>query len=316
MRVHVATAGETAASAAARDTFIRLAQADTVGAHELDDDPASSDVLLFVDLHCHDDDVFQRRLRQHPLVRSHKRKAYVYDQRDRPVWSLPGIYVCGSPRWARRYKLLVGGPYASLTFNDRPVEREPDLLFSFIGSRTHPVRERILQLRHARALIEDTGAVHFRQLVAEDRPDQARYGETLARSKFVLCPRGYGPATMRLYEVLQTGRVPVIISDEWLPPAGVDWSSATVRVAERDVERIPSILEALEDDWPVRSSAAQELARAFSHARLWHHHASSLETLAARRGRLVRPWWAQRRLLRYWAEEAGRVVGYERTGYA
>ena len=61
----------------------------------------------------------------------------------------------------------------------------------------------------------------------------------------MLCPSGVSPSTVRLFEVMKTGRVPVIISDEWVPPEGPDWASFSVRVPESELETIPALLERL-----------------------------------------------------------------------
>jgi len=45
---------------------------------------------------------------------------------------------------------------------------------------------------------------------------------------------------------MKAGRVPVILSDDWVAPEGPAWPSFSVRVAERDVKSLPEILEAHE----------------------------------------------------------------------
>ena len=47
-----------------------------------------------------------------------------------------------------------------------------------------------------------------------------RFRSVMGRSRFVLCPRGKGTSSIRLYEALAYGCVPVIISDDWVAPAG------------------------------------------------------------------------------------------------
>jgi len=41
------------------------------------------------------------------------------------------------------------------------------------------------------------------------------------------------------------GRVPVVISDGWVPPYGPQWEQFVVRVREDQIDAIPSILEEL-----------------------------------------------------------------------
>lgn len=78
-----------------------------------------------------------------------------------------------------------------------------EFMFSFIGRPTHPVRQ---------TLVRDFGNksgcyVTHRHHSLED------YCRILARSTFVLCPRGYGPSSFRICEALQYGAIPVYISD-------------------------------------------------------------------------------------------------------
>jgi len=139
----VVATGTGDASNAARQVFIDLASADAVGTHRLESDPARADALLFVDAHCNTADVLQRQLRSHPLVRAHRGKTYVYDQRDRPLWSFPGLYMNATRREGERRRLMIGGPYATTAADDELPDRSPDLLFSFRGSRTHPLRDEV-----------------------------------------------------------------------------------------------------------------------------------------------------------------------------
>ncbi len=44
------------------------------------------------------------------------------------------------------------------------------------------------------------------------------YNTVLSDSVFSLCPEGAGPNTLRVWESLAVGAIPVIISDEWIPP--------------------------------------------------------------------------------------------------
>jgi hypothetical protein len=46
----------------------------------------------------------------------------------------------------------------------------------------------------------------------------AHYNEVLSDSVFSLCPEGAGPNTLRLWESLAIGAIPVVIADDWLPP--------------------------------------------------------------------------------------------------
>jgi hypothetical protein len=118
-------------------------------------------------------------------------------------------------------------------------------LFSFQGAvRTHPIRRAILNLKCGEAFLDDTSAINAWEVDDHTRDQyQKRYAALIKASKFVLCPRGIGPASYRLQEVMKAGRVPVIVSDAWVPPAGPCWSEFSIRIAECDVHFIPEILK-------------------------------------------------------------------------
>ena len=48
--------------------------------------------------------------------------------------------------------------------------------------------------------------------------DTTRYNEILSDSVFSLCPEGAGPNTLRVWESIAVGAIPVILSDDWIPP--------------------------------------------------------------------------------------------------
>jgi hypothetical protein len=73
----------------------------------------------------------------------------------------------------------------------------------------------------------------------------------------VLCPRGIGTSSFRLFETLQSGRVPVILSDSWVPCAGMDWDAFSLRVRERDIGRLPEICLASESRWESMARAGR-----------------------------------------------------------
>jgi hypothetical protein len=116
--------------------------------------------------------------------------------------------------------------------------KRPTRLFSFVGNvRSAPaVRGRILALQHPDAVLLDSSSGM--------RDNQSDYVETLRDSSFVLCPKGLGPTTWRIYETMMSARVPVIISDAWVPARDIDWPSFSLRVSESDLESIPGLCTA------------------------------------------------------------------------
>ena len=169
---------------------------------------------------------------------------------------------------------------------------KPDCLFSFMGMRSHPVRGPILALRHHRSIVEDTSGFNFcdrSDPVAYDR-QKARYLSTMTRSKFVLCPRGAGTASIRLFETLAAGRVPVIVSDAWVPPEGPPWDKFCLRISEREAKSIPARLEAAEVHYPEMAALSHQVHELwFSKPVIFHRMISKCAVLLPAAGRVKRP---------------------------
>ena len=212
--------------------FREVAARDKFGVHKLADSSEFADLILFVDNHMNPD-WRVRSMVEHPLLGRFPEKCMVYDERDHPWNALPGVYASmpakyfdiGSQR-AWTYYALSGNTVV-------PPGAAADLLYSFMGTpgpRTsggHTTRREIVSLRDDSASIEDTSGFVF----YDDGGDpaahaarQRRFAETIGRSKFVLCPQGAGTSSIRLYEVMRAGRVPVIIADQWVAPTGPDWN--------------------------------------------------------------------------------------------
>lgn len=266
MKVFIATIGNESWNRDAADYFRSLATKDRLQNHQLIDDPEKADVILFVDLSQYPLDWNLKGLQKHSLAKKYPRKVMVYDERDMPHCIFPGVFVSmPAPRFdAKRQRAF---SYCQLANNlMRPSETKADLLFSFLGGRTHPVRAELLKLEHPRALVEDTTSINFFDYSENSNTEEHRrmiqerkevFQEVVARSKFVLCPRGWGTSSFRLYETLAAGRVPVIVSDDWVPSPADDWSTCSIRVAQKDVASIPGVLEEREADWPDMARAAR-----------------------------------------------------------
>lgn len=251
--------------------FRDLAAIDRFQQHQLTDDPEKADLILFVDArHEHGDWRF-RRIVESDLAKRLPEKCFVYNETDQPWCFMPGLYVSMPAQWFDR-RTMAAWSYIGLMNQYLQAEsqqvsdcwpwgiQEPDLLFSFSGRRCAEVRDRVLKLKHPAAVIEDTSDFNFfgnaNHTEMEMDARRREYAKLICRSRFILCPRGSGPASFRLFEALAAHRVPVIISDEWVAPEGPDWSACSIRVAESDVARIPSILCEMSDNWKTMADAA------------------------------------------------------------
>jgi hypothetical protein len=77
------------------------------------------------------------------------------------------------------------------------------------------------------------------------RAEQRSFVELALQSEFCLCPHGYCSYTPRIAEVMALGRVPVVIADDWIPFSFDDAPEYYVRVAEKELDHLPDILQAL-----------------------------------------------------------------------
>lgn len=76
-----------------------------------------------------------------------------------------------------------------------------DILCSFVGRVTDPMRKKIIEWGEERK-----GSVY----ITSKPHGLQHYCEIMYRSKFVLCPRGYGASSFRICEAIQYGAEPVV----------------------------------------------------------------------------------------------------------
>lgn len=87
--------------------------------------------------------------------------------------------------------------------------RDRDILCSFVGviKGRHFIREKI------KSLYEGTKDFFISESLGYDK-----FKDVLERSKFSLCPRGYGATSFRICEALQHGSIPIYVYDkDWTP---------------------------------------------------------------------------------------------------
>jgi hypothetical protein len=79
------------------------------------------------------------------------------------------------------------------------------------------------------------------------------YNRLLSDSRFALCPAGAGPNSLRLWEALASGAVPVLLGPQPALPAGgslppIDWDEIVLRVPDEALDDLPRQLRALPID--------------------------------------------------------------------
>jgi len=127
-------------------------------------------------------------------------------------------------------------PHYSLNIKDiKPISVDTPNLFCFIGAEyTHPIRKLIVNMY-------DTCHDTYKWM---SESYKSKFFDMMENSKFSLCPRGTGLGTIRLFETMGMKRVPVILSNGFVPPLDwkVDWNEFSVRIHEKNYDKIPEIL--------------------------------------------------------------------------
>ena len=142
--------------------------------------------------------------------------------------------------------------------------------FSFIGAYQYDylttVRERIFhkyeKTNRKDIVVKRSGDWHFNELVyhySQNKNGNENkttrhvtntdiYNKVLLDSRFSLCPSGTGPNSIRFWESLAVGTIPVLLSDYLELPFHEDWNEAIVFASENDIESIEKKLNAISLD--------------------------------------------------------------------
>lgn len=125
--------------------------------------------------------------------------------------------------------------------------KEPDLFASFVGSLTHPVRQRMATAVESRPYIVCRMQKAWNVKVPTEQADE--FLDLTLRSKFCLAPRGYGRSSFRFFEAILMDTIPVYFWDdvEWLPyKEHLDYSSFSVSIS--DISKTYDILSGISED--------------------------------------------------------------------
>jgi hypothetical protein len=273
------------------------AASDPFKVHQICSDPNSADIILFAEHHPPQDPYFFQVL-QSDIYKKFKHKCYIYHDNPNVLPLLPGVF----PSIEKKYYnpcIMQPGPYiARLCTNDEVTyyEKKPlyMYLFSFVGAvRTHPVRENILRLKHDSCFLKDTSDKNSWELdPSQKKLFEEEYAKISLQSQFVLCPRGVGPNSYRLYEIMEMGIAPVIISDDWVPLPGPDWESFSIQVPESSINIIPSLLEERKEEAELMGLRARKAWEEwFSKEVSFHHIAEACVRLHNNRNKFNSLLW-------------------------
>jgi len=185
------------------------------------------------------------------------------------------------PHTTKEQKVLPSYPHISLhPFPLYPVQAvdfeetnaEKKYLYSFVGTR--PSKSYLTDSRNniinylsgdKRGLIKAREQWHYNKIVYDyqvlkrvketngllDKSASEEFKEVMNQSVFALCPSGSGPNSIRLWEAIGFGVIPVVLSDAYLPPGELTlWDEATVTCPEtlEDIMALPERLAQIQKD--------------------------------------------------------------------
>lgn len=226
---------------------------------------------------------FRHALEQEKIVlRVHTVCQHIDWRRMLPLWlrlGITDIWLSHCPR-KREAEPLRLHPWALYAVNAEdpsrtvglqsttPASARP-LLASFIGAHMpHYLSKIRLQLgdlaNEPAFLIKISDEWHFEKCVYQEQiggvpsstlsvSESVRlYNEALSQSIFSLCPAGAGPNTVRLWESLAVGTIPVLLGDAPLLPElnfpnDLDWNSIVVQTYNDDLARLPNFLRSFSE---------------------------------------------------------------------
>jgi len=276
------------------DAILELHRQAAPPLHELVDDPDTAEMILFVGRWS----FYGKGVVDSSLPRKYPEKTFVYNDDDVLTPLLPGVYASATrPRIFKLNRLesqkFIDWPNP----NVQPMQAEKKYLFSFAGRSSSLLRKRLFRINFSRkdVHVRDTSHYDHWEIQPDREENQKQYASTIASSCFALCPKGASAGSYRLFEVMQMGVAPVVISDRYILPEGPDWNSFLLSVSEWKVAGLAKILDKHAHESEERGRRAQEAyEKWFSSSMVFNHIVALCERIKARRRvseRCVQPFW-------------------------
>jgi len=119
---------------------------------------------------------------------------------------------------------------------------------SFQGSlNTHPIRPKsvnaLYKMKNYSTFIDCN--FEFLEFLENREYLRSTYKKSIEKCKFVLCPRGRGSNSIRFYEALNFGKIPILISDDTKLPleSKINYSEFCIRIPEKYFSKIENYID-------------------------------------------------------------------------
>lgn len=139
-------------------------------------------------------------------------------------------------------------------------------LYSFQGAYNQvwyltDIRRRIFEMTHPKnCYVKYIGDWHYEKMVYHPKQNikhevnesteileqKTSYNKLLISSRFSLCPSGSGPNSIRLWECIAIGTIPILLADTLELPKHELWDKAILQVSENKLHDLPDILSAID----------------------------------------------------------------------
>lgn len=119
------------------------------------------------------------------------------------------------------------------------------------------IRLNIFKMKHPEnCYVKHTGEWHFNDIVYSSKQNKTnqfqynrdhiqktdQYNQLLLDSRYCLCPSGSGPNSIRFWEALGSGSIPILLADTLALPENIDWNHAIIRLPEDKLSLLPHVL--------------------------------------------------------------------------
>ena len=170
------------------------------------------------------------------------------------------------------YAVNVEDKHRNSSFKELEVDylnKKRELLYSFQGAFNSgcyltDIRNRIFKMTNPEnCYVNKIENWHFDKVVYDikqnnkyelnetdsDHDRTTKYNKLLLDSRYSLCPSGSGPNTIRFWESLAVGSIPVLLADTLELPPHELWDKAIVRIPEKKLEeRLLTTLSSISED--------------------------------------------------------------------
>lgn len=177
---------------------------------------------------------------------------------------IEGVEIIACPLYAVNYEDITRNKeFKNIDFETNPRK----FLYSFMGG--YQSAQYISKIRldifkippRDDIFIENTGDWHFNKIVynikqnkkLEENKTQEHVSKTelyniiLMSSRFSLSPSGSGPNSIRFWESLAVGAIPILLSDKLELPKHPDWDKAIIILKEDQLDKLDEILSQIND---------------------------------------------------------------------